>query len=167
MTISKHTLVSLLLIVGTAMSILSMSLSSCATRVVTTKDTVKDTVVVEKTSEAKAGEMPPTNLNEVLQDFHIRAPESIQADVAFELRLTTIGSEGTLPFFEDGDALELSFVSSVGRLELAKASLKGGIGSISLTLSSLEANSETAEITIILKDLNQNLITKRHTLKIQ
>jgi len=157
MTYSKQSIVILLIAMTFGISLL---LSSCAARVVPSKDKV----IIEKGS---LGDKPPTGVTEVLEDFHIRVPESIKADEAFEIRITTIGSEGTLPFFEDGDVLELSFESSVGRLEPAKASLQGGIGSTSLKLSDVQSTSKTTELTIILKDLNQNLITKNITLNIQ
>ena len=139
-----------------------LMLSSCASRIVETKDVgPKDKLVESKLTTS-----------EVLGDLHVKVPESIQLDEVFELRLTTIGSWGTKPFFEDEDELQVEFVSAAGRLEPTKATLQSGIGSIQLTLSDLtlsdiDSTTKDVEITVLLKDLNQNLITKLITLNIQ
>ena len=134
-------------------------LSSCADRVVSTK---------EQSSKELSKEVlePIVATNEVLKDLHVRVPETILSGEAFEIRVTTIGSLGTKPFYEE-DSLQLDLVSSVGQLEPSQLTLQGGIGSIQLSLSEIDSAIKTATITVSTKDLNQNLISAENTLNIQ
>lgn len=144
-----------------ALTILLVALlTSCASRIASSKDATSKETKIEQTVKT----------SEVLEDFHVRLPESIRLNEAFEMRITTIGSKGTKPFFEDGDALQVTWVSDVGRLEPANAQLQGGIGSMQLSLTDLDdlkSSVSTVELTVTLKDLNQNLMTKTITLNIQ
>lgn len=149
--------------------VLALFLSSCASRVVQTNE-AKDSISQEKNTKPITTEVLPVNL-EVLEDFHLRIPESISIGEAFELRVTTIGGLGTKPFFEEDESLQFELSSSTGKIEPSSFSIQGGIGETKATLSDVAASTEMVELTLSLSalnsDLNQNLITKKYTLNIK
>ncbi len=145
---------------------LCLLLGSCASRIAPATKDANSQMQQEKVTKPKSGDIVPTS-NEVLKDFHIRVPDSIAIGEAFEIRLTTIGSLGSKPFFVDDESLQLNLTSSIGKIEPASSEMQGGIAEIQALLTEVAASNKTVELEVSLRDINQNLITRAIALNIK